>query len=105
MTMQVISKWTRAPADPELESYNFGFMAALQPYVGVRSYYNYIDSDMPGGAVPSHAYWGPNLKRLKEIREKYVDVRTHMGEEWELLDERPGMKMGLAEKKERLDLT
>lgn len=95
MTLQVISKWQGDIVHPALEQYNFGLVAALLPFTGTHSYYNYIDSDMPGGAIPFKSYWGPNGPKLLQIRDRYADMRFHMGEEWELLPKRVGIKMEL----------
>jgi FAD/FMN-containing dehydrogenase len=65
----VLSQWTD-PADDEpgiawaRETY-----AAMQPFVGVGRYVNYLDDDEPGEAVA--AAYGSNYRRLREIKAKY----------------------------------
>jgi len=65
----VLSQWTD-PADDEpgiawaRETY-----AAMQPFVGVGRYVNYLDDDDLGDAVA--AAYGPNYRRLREIKAKY----------------------------------
>jgi FAD/FMN-containing dehydrogenase len=65
----VLSQWTD-PADDEpgiawaRETY-----AAMQPFVGVGRYVNYLDDDELGDAVA--AAYGPNYRRLREIKAKY----------------------------------
>ena len=43
--------------------------AALQPFVGSGRYVNYLDDDEPGDAAA--AAYGPNYRRLCEIKTKY----------------------------------
>jgi FAD/FMN-containing dehydrogenase len=65
----VLSQWTD-PADDEpgiawaRETY-----AAMQPFVGVGRYVNYLDNDDLGDAVA--AAYGPNYRRLRELKAKY----------------------------------
>jgi len=86
MTLQVIAKWSDREAKgagltemggsmPTFYAFNYLLVARLQPYVGTRAYYNYLDNDMPGGVVPGEAYFGKNLERLRAIRKRYQDQR------------------------------
>jgi FAD/FMN-containing dehydrogenase len=65
----MLSQWTD-PADDEpgiawaRETY-----AAMQPFVGVGRYVNYLDDDDLGDAVA--AAYGPNYQRLRELKAKY----------------------------------
>jgi FAD/FMN-containing dehydrogenase len=65
----VLSQWT-SPADNERciawarETY-----AAMQPFVGVGRYVNYLDHDESGDPVA--AAYGPNYRRLQELKAKY----------------------------------
>jgi FAD/FMN-containing dehydrogenase len=65
----VLSQWM-SPADNEpciawaRETY-----AALQPFVGVGRYVNYLDADESGDPVA--AAYGPNYRRLQELKAKY----------------------------------
>ena len=43
--------------------------AAMQPFVAPGRYVNYLDDDETGDAVP--AAYGPNYRRLREIKTKY----------------------------------
>ena len=43
--------------------------AAMQPFVGLGRYVNYLDDDEPGD--PAAAAYGPNYRRLREIKAKY----------------------------------
>jgi FAD/FMN-containing dehydrogenase len=65
----VLSQWM-SPADNEpcvawaRETY-----AAMQPFVGVGRYVNYLDHDEAGDAVA--AAYGPNYRRLQALKAKY----------------------------------
>merc|ERR1740138_1210892 len=52
MTMQVVSRWDGPIVNTERQKYNYGVINDMMPYVGQRAYYNYLDSNMPGGAEP-----------------------------------------------------
>jgi FAD/FMN-containing dehydrogenase len=43
--------------------------AAMQPFLGSNRYANYLDEDEPGDA--SAAAYGPNYRRLRELKAKY----------------------------------
>merc|ERR1740120_296440 len=96
MVMQVISKWNAADTSINIGPvlfYNFGIIAMLQPYVGSRSYHNYLDMNMPGGTVPAESYWGDNAERIRQIRKAYsVPVLSdYVDADWELNRQREGM--------------
>ncbi len=65
----VLSQWM-SPADTERciawarETY-----AAMQPFVGLGRYVNYLDDDEPGD--PAAAAYGPNYRQLRKIKAKY----------------------------------
>jgi FAD/FMN-containing dehydrogenase len=65
----VVSQWM-SPADNEQciawarETY-----AAMQPFVGVGRYVNYLDHDESGDPVA--AAYGPNYQRLRELKATY----------------------------------
>jgi FAD/FMN-containing dehydrogenase len=65
----LLSQWT-SPADTQRgidwarKSY-----AAMQPFIGPGRYSNYLDDDEPGD--PSAAAYGPNFKRLQQLKAKY----------------------------------
>jgi FAD/FMN-containing dehydrogenase len=65
----VVSEWM-SPADNEpciawaRETY-----AAMQPFMGVGRYVNYLDADEVGDPVA--AAYGPNYRRLRELKAKY----------------------------------
>jgi FAD/FMN-containing dehydrogenase len=65
----VLSQWM-SPADNEpciawaRETY-----AAMQPFVGLGRYVNYLDADESGDPVA--AAYGPNYRRLQELKAKY----------------------------------
>lgn len=88
VTMQVIAKWdgtTTVRKNPTLEAFNFLLVSVMQPFVGSRSYYNYADADMPGGAIPLFSYFGRNAERVLRIRERFADRRVSHDREWELV--------------------
>jgi FAD/FMN-containing dehydrogenase len=43
--------------------------AAMQPFIAPGRYVNYLDDDETGDSVP--AAYGPNYRRLREIKTKY----------------------------------
>jgi FAD/FMN-containing dehydrogenase len=65
----VLSQWA-SPSDNEpcIDWARAGY-AAMQPFVGLGRYSNYLDDDEPGD--PSAAAYGPNFKRLQELKAKY----------------------------------
>jgi FAD/FMN-containing dehydrogenase len=67
--MLVLSQWT-SPADNEpCIDWARTSYAAMQPFVGLGRYSNYLDDDEAGD--PSAAAYGPNYKRLRELKAKY----------------------------------
>jgi len=97
MTLQVIAKWPNSEHFPHhtLETLNHHIIGVLQPFVGTRSYYNYADDNMPGGAIPLFSYFGANAPRVLAIRRKYMDLRPVSGNEWELLAFRQNQTSGV----------
>jgi len=43
--------------------------AAMEPFIAPGRYVNYLDADESGDSVP--AAYGPNYRRLREIKTKY----------------------------------
>jgi Berberine and berberine like len=43
--------------------------AAMEPFIAPGRYVNYLDDDETGDSVP--AAYGPNYRRLREIKTKY----------------------------------
>jgi hypothetical protein len=82
MTLQTVQRWTGNPSNLTLEMYSQGLIAALQPYVGVRSYVNYLDKSAPGGMAPCEQYWGENAKRILRLRSQYTN--KSLAPSWEL---------------------
>lgn len=65
----VLSQWTDPADDEQGIAWARETYAAMQPFVGVGRYVNYLDDDEPGDAVA--AAYGPNYRRLREIKAKY----------------------------------
>jgi FAD/FMN-containing dehydrogenase len=65
----VLSQWMN-PADNEASiTWARETYAAMQPFVGEGRYVNYLDHDEPG--EPVAAAYGPNYRRLQELKAKY----------------------------------
>jgi FAD/FMN-containing dehydrogenase len=65
----VLSQWM-SPADNEwCIAWARQTYAAMQPFVGVGRYVNYLDHDESGDPVA--AAYGPNYRRLQELKAKY----------------------------------
>jgi FAD/FMN-containing dehydrogenase len=65
----VLSQWM-SPADNEpCIAWARQTYAAMQPFVGVGRYVNYLDHDEAGDAVA--AAYGPNYRRLQALKAKY----------------------------------
>lgn len=95
MTMQVIAKWTPDVTSYTLKGFNKLVVSTLQPYVGVRAFYDYPDEDMPGGAVPLFSFFGDNAPRVLGIRAKYAHIPLDEGTRWTLEVGRAGMDFGM----------
>ncbi len=65
----VLSQWTDPADDEQGIAWARETYAAMQPFVGVGRYVNYLDDDEPSDAVA--AAYGPNYRRLREIKAKY----------------------------------
>ena len=65
----VLAQWTDPEDDEQCIAWARETYAAMQPFVGVGRYVNYLDDDEPGDAVA--AAYGPNYRRLREIKAKY----------------------------------
>lgn len=65
----VLSQWTDPADDEQCIAWARETYAAMQPFVGVGRYVNYLDNDDLGDAVA--AAYGPNYRRLREIKAKY----------------------------------
>ena len=65
----VLSQWTNPADDEQCIAWARETYAAMQPFVGLGRYVNYLDDDEPGD--PAAAAYGPNYRRLREIKAKY----------------------------------
>ncbi len=65
----VLSQWTNPADDEGCIAWARETYAAMQPFVGLGRYVNYLDDDEPGDAAA--AAYGPNYRRLREIKAKY----------------------------------
>jgi FAD/FMN-containing dehydrogenase len=65
----VAAQWMDPADDEQCIAWARETYAALQPFVGLGRYVNYLDDDEPGDAVA--AAYGPNYRRLREIKAKY----------------------------------
>src|SRR5882724_6510078 len=65
----VLSQWTNPTDDEQCIAWARETYAAMQPFVGLGRYVNYLDDDEPGD--PAVAAYGPNYRRLREIKAKY----------------------------------
>ena len=65
----VLSQWTNPADDAQCIAWARETYAAMQPFVGLGRYVNYLDDDEPGDAVA--AAYGPNYRRLREIKATY----------------------------------
>jgi len=66
----VLSQWMDAADDTKGSAWARASYAALEPFVGPSRYLNYLDQDDLGDRVLTAAY-GPNVRRLQSIKEKY----------------------------------
>jgi FAD/FMN-containing dehydrogenase len=65
----VLSQWMNRADNEQCINWVRESYAAMQPFVGLGRYSNYLDDDEAGD--PSAAAYGPNLKRLQELKAKY----------------------------------
>jgi FAD/FMN-containing dehydrogenase len=65
----VLAQWTNPTDDERCIVWARETYAAMQPFVGLGRYVNYLDDDEPGD--PAAAAYGPNYRRLREIKAKY----------------------------------
>lgn len=65
----VLSQWTNPMDDERCIAWARETYAAMQPFVGLGRYVNYLDDDEPGD--PAAAAYGPNYRRLREIKATY----------------------------------
>jgi FAD binding domain/Berberine and berberine like len=65
----VLSQWTNPMDDARCIAWARETYAAMQPFVGLGRYVNYLDDDEPGD--PAAAAYGPNYRRLREIKATY----------------------------------
>jgi FAD/FMN-containing dehydrogenase len=65
----VLSQWMDPADDEQCIAWARETYAAMQPFVGVGRYVNYLDDDEPGDAVA--AAYDLNYRRLREIKTKY----------------------------------
>jgi FAD/FMN-containing dehydrogenase len=64
-----VSQWLDAKDDEKNIAWARDTYVAMQPFVGSGRYVNYLDDDEPGD--PAAAAYGPNYRRLREIKAKY----------------------------------
>jgi FAD/FMN-containing dehydrogenase len=67
--MLVLSEWTDPRQSDACIAWARDSFAALRPYVGAGRYVNYFDADERADAVA--AAYGPNYRRLQQIKAKY----------------------------------
>jgi FAD/FMN-containing dehydrogenase len=67
--MLVLSEWMDPKQTEACTAWARESYAALQPFMGTGRYVNYFDDDELGDAVA--AAYGPNYRRLQEIKAKY----------------------------------
>ena len=65
----VLSQWMNQADNERCIRWARDSYAAMQPFVGSGRYSNYLDDDEPGD--PSAAAYGPNYRRLQELKAKY----------------------------------
>jgi len=65
----IASQWMNPAEDEQCIGWTRETYAAMQPFVGSGRYVNYLDDDEPGDAAG--AAYGPNYRRLREIKAKY----------------------------------
>ena len=65
----VLAQWMDPADDEQCIAWARETYAAMQPFVGLGRYVNYLDDDEPGD--PAAAAYGPNYRRLREIKAKY----------------------------------
>lgn len=65
----IASQWLNPAEDERCVGWTRETYAALQPFVGEGRYVNYLDDDEPGDSAA--AAYGPNYRRLREIKAKY----------------------------------
>ncbi|MBV9216247.1 MAG: FAD-binding oxidoreductase [Acidobacteria bacterium] len=67
-SIQYYSQWSTASQTSSKLAMSRAFYKALRPYVSGYAYVNYPDLELPDYA---RAYWGDNLPRLQQIKQKY----------------------------------
>jgi FAD/FMN-containing dehydrogenase len=65
----VLSQWVNQADNERCIDWARASYAAMQPFVGLGRYSNYLDDDEAGD--PSAAAYGPNYQRLQELKAKY----------------------------------
>lgn len=65
----VLAQWMDPADDEQCIKWARESYSAMQPFVGLGRYVNYLDNDEPGDAAA--AAYGPNHRRLREIKAKY----------------------------------
>ena len=66
----ILGQWKDAAEDRANIAWVKETSAALQPFSGNHVYVNYLDADDTGDAALAQVY-GPNVKRLRELKKKY----------------------------------
>lgn len=67
-SLQYQAYWKQPADEAKHIAWVAAFRQAMQPFVSGRAYSNYCDSDITDWA---HAYYGPNLARLQQIKARY----------------------------------
>jgi FAD/FMN-containing dehydrogenase len=65
----ILAQWMDPADDEQCIKWARESYSAMQPFVGVGRYVNYLDNDEPGDAAA--AAYGVNYRRLREIKAKY----------------------------------
>jgi FAD/FMN-containing dehydrogenase len=65
----VLSQWMNRADNDQCIGWARESYAAMQPFVGLGRYSNYLDDDEAGD--PSAAAYGPNYRRLQELKAQY----------------------------------
>jgi FAD/FMN-containing dehydrogenase len=65
----VLAQWMDPADDEQCIKWARESYSAMQPFVGLGRYVNYLDNDEPGD--PIAAAYGANYRRLREIKAKY----------------------------------
>jgi FAD/FMN-containing dehydrogenase len=65
----ILAQWMDPADDAQCITWARESYSAMQPFVGLGRYVNYLDNDEPGDTAA--AAYGPNYRRLREIKAKH----------------------------------